>query len=148
MQKGISMKRTAHQSPTGFTDESPSLAHVIQVGGEEELFASLRSVLKQAEQGVAIEPSSVVYVSSEAMRHILADSRSRIMQYISRVKQVSSIEALANGLKRERSAVSRDVTMLENFGLLSTQECTHAGHGMRKAISLAHEQLEVRLRFA
>ena len=142
------MKRAAQKSPVGFTDDSSSLAHVVQVGGEAELFASMRAVFKKAESGVAIEPSSVVYVSPEAMRHILADSRSRIMQYVTQVKEVSSIEALARTLKRERSAVSRDVTMLENFGLLNTRECVHASHGIRKAISLAHEQLEVRLRFA
>jgi predicted transcriptional regulator len=37
-------------------------------------------------------------------------------------------------LKRDRKAVSRDVKILESFGLLKTREQANPGHGMMKVI--------------
>jgi len=37
-------------------------------------------------------------------------------------------------LKRDRKAVSRDVKVLESFGLLKTREQPNPGHGMMKVV--------------
>ena len=144
------MKRSTQNpgTPKGFSDTSADMPHHLEVGGEAELFASLRKTLKKAARGEAIKPASVMYVSPEVMRQVLVDSRARIMEYVSSAKEVPSIEAMANDLERGRSAISRDVKMLENVGLLAVRDQSHSGHGRRKSIKLAHEQLEIRLRFA
>ncbi len=134
--------------PVGFTDETFHLPHRVQIGDELAMFENLQRVFEQAERGEDIEPRSVIYVAPETMRNVLIESRSRIMEYVSSVREVHSIEAMAHELNRERSAVSRDVKLLENLGLLKVQECVHSGHGKRKSISLAHDHMEIRLRFA
>ncbi|MDI9334468.1 MAG: hypothetical protein QM533_08825 [Cytophagales bacterium] len=140
-------KMKEKKSPAGFTDENFHIPHHVQIGGEAELFASVQSALEQAERGEVIQPRSVMYVAPDTMREALVDSRARIMEYVCRVDEVHSIEAMANELNRERSAVSRDVKVLEKIGLLAVQECVHAGHGKRKSIALAHENIEIRLQF-
>jgi predicted transcriptional regulator len=143
---------TAHRNekkpPLGLTDDTFHLPHHVQIGDDLAMFESIQRAFDQAERGEAIEPRSVIYVAPETMRDVLVESRSRIMEYVSLVREVHSIEAMAQELNRERSGVSRDVKLLEKLGLLKVQECVHSGHGKRKSISLAHDHMEIRLRFA
>jgi predicted transcriptional regulator len=45
-----------------------------------------------------------------------------------------TVSRLALMLKRDRKAVSRDVKVLESFGLLKTSEQPNPGHGMMKVV--------------
>jgi predicted transcriptional regulator len=47
----------------------------------------------------------------------------------------TSIGALARQLKRDRSAVARDVQVLERFGVIQVTEKPLPGHGRQKWIS-------------
>ena len=134
--------------PTGFSSEDMELPRRLQEGGENELFDSVRNTLRKAERGEAIEPKSVMYVSPETMRKVLLKSRTKIIEYVARVKEVHSIADMAIDLRRDRSGISRDVKMLEDLGLLSVRKCVHPGHGHRKSITLAHNDVEVRIRFS
>jgi predicted transcriptional regulator len=47
----------------------------------------------------------------------------------------TSISLLAKNLKRDRSAVSRDVQVLERFGVIQVTEKPLPGHGRQKWIA-------------
>jgi predicted transcriptional regulator len=44
------------------------------------------------------------------------------------------VSDLANGLQRDTRAVSRDVDLLESFGLLRTRYEKNPGHGRRRIV--------------
>ena len=58
------MKRSTQnqRTPKGFTDKSADMPHQIEVGGEAELFASVRKTLKKIARGETVKPVSVTYV--------------------------------------------------------------------------------------
>jgi predicted transcriptional regulator len=135
------------QLPSGFSRDTPPVGkQIVQEGTEDNLFHDLSLVLEQLGRGETVEPASVVYVTTETMRQILAASRTTLIEHIAKIKEAASIEVLAQNLHRGRSGVSRDVKLLEALGLLKVQERTISGHGRRKSIRLAHESMEVRLR--
>jgi predicted transcriptional regulator len=45
-----------------------------------------------------------------------------------------TVSKIAVVLKRDRKAVSRDVTLLESLGLLKTSEQVNPGHGIMKVV--------------
>jgi predicted transcriptional regulator len=63
---------------------------------------------------------------SDLMR-MLSAQRVRVLHAV-RIKP-TPISSLAAILKRDRKAVSRDVKVLESFGLVKTHEASNPGHG-------------------
>jgi len=66
---------------------------------------------------------------------VLSAERVRVLHTV-RTKTTKStpISSLATILKRDRKAVSRDVKVLESFGLLKTREQLNPGHGIMKVV--------------
>lgn len=53
----------------------------------------------------------------------------------------ASVTELAKKLHRDRSAVKRDISLLEGFGLVSIKEKNNPGHGKIKEISATSEKI-------
>ena len=68
---------------------------------------------------------------SDLMR-VLSAQRVRVLHTV-RMKP-TPISGLATILKRDRRAVSRDVRVLESFGLVKTHDESNPGHGMMKIV--------------
>jgi predicted transcriptional regulator len=68
---------------------------------------------------------------SDLMR-VLSAQRVRVLHTV-RMKP-TPISGLAAMLKRDRKAVSRDVKVLESFGLVKTHQESNPGHGMMKVV--------------
>jgi predicted transcriptional regulator len=63
---------------------------------------------------------------------VLTSERVRLLRKVKQEPQ--QISALATGLKRDVRAVSRDVSLLENAGLLRTSYRSNPGHGRMKVV--------------
>lgn len=63
---------------------------------------------------------------------VLTTQRVRVLHAVR--KKPAPVTDLAILLKRDRTAVKRDVKILTSFGLLKTHEETNPGHGRRKII--------------
>ena len=62
--------------------------------------------------------------------------RSKRVLLLKQVKETpTSISELAKKLKRDRSAVTRDVQILERFGVIEVTEKPLPGHGRQKWIT-------------
>ncbi len=66
------------------------------------------------------------------LMRVLSEQRIRVLRTV-RVKP-SPVSDLAVTLKRDRKAVSRDVKILESFGLVRTQVQPNPGHGLMKIV--------------
>jgi predicted transcriptional regulator len=63
---------------------------------------------------------------------VLTAQRVRVLHAVR--NKPSAVTDLAIVLKRDRTAVRRDVEILTSFGLVTTHEETNPGHGRRKII--------------
>jgi predicted transcriptional regulator len=63
---------------------------------------------------------------------VLTAQRVRLIHAIR--KKPAPVSDLATTLKRDRTAVRRDVKVLKSFGLVKIQEETNPGHGRRKIV--------------
>lgn len=80
-----------------------------------------------------IEPEiTITFENPLDMLEVLTAERVRLFQAVR--KQPRSITALAVGLGRDPRAVRRDVTKLEQAGVIRTREDVNPGHGRVKIV--------------
>ena len=70
------------------------------------------------------DPSDLLRVLSEGRVRLLRATRSKPMP----------LSELAAALRRDRKAATRDVSLLESFGLVNTGEEPNPGHGRRRVV--------------
>ena len=93
-----------------------------------------RRLAKAADQGDAIPFSRVVaFEDVDSLLHVLTGKRVLLLKQVQETP--TSISVLAKKLKRDRSAVTRDVQVLERFGVVQVTEKPLPGHGKQKWIT-------------
>ena len=106
----------------------------IRVEPVEAFFERGRKSAKLADGGLPIPESHVIsFGDMELLLHVLTAKR------VSLIKQVkespASISDLARKLKRDRSAVTRDVQLLASFGVVQVTVKPLPGHGTQKWVT-------------
>jgi len=79
------------------------------------------------------DPADLVRVLSAQRIRVLLTVRS----------QPRAVSDLANVLGRDRKAVSRDVKVLESFGLVRTHEQPNPGHGLMRVVEPLAQQYQL-----
>lgn len=111
----------------------------LRVGSTEDFFGRLRERAKKLDKGEVLPPGiTITFEDPEDLLDVLTSERVRLLR---RVKGASQqLSALAASLKRDVRAVSRDVSLLEQAGLLRTSYQSNPGHGRKKVVeSVAQE---------
>src|ERR1019366_4476918 len=107
-------KRASKESGIGWRRRSDVRKTEIRVEREDVFFERGRRLAKAADQGDAISPSCVVaFEDVESLLHVLTEKRVLLLRQVNQTP--TSISVLAKKLKRDRSAVTRDVQVLERF---------------------------------
>ncbi len=95
---------------------------------------------RKMDRGEKLRPEkSITFENPIEMAKVLTPERIRLYQVVK--KRQTSVTDLANGLKRDRGSVSRDVRLLELKGLLTTHQATNPGHGKVKMVTAPVEKL-------
>ena len=103
----------------------------IRVERVDAFFERGRKLAKAADKGDAIPSSRVVaFEDVESLLHVLTEKRVLLLKQV--METSTSISLLAKKLKRDRSAVTRDVHVLERFGVIQITEKPLPGHGRQK----------------
>ena len=129
MDEMMFMKRTAKNlkvscgSVEGFFERSLDRARKLDRG--EKLPAEMR----------------LTFADPADLLRVLTAERVRVLHAVR--KKPASVSDLAIVLKRDRTAVRRDVKILISFGLVKTQEETNPGHGRRKIVALLASKCEL-----
>ena len=106
----------------------------IRVERVDSFFERGRKLAEALDRGNAIPPSRVVaFEDVESLLHVLTEKRVLLLRQVNQTP--TSISLLAKNLKRDRSAVSRDVQVLERFGVIQVTEKPLPGHGRQKWIA-------------
>ena len=100
--------------------------------GIEEFFGRAREDARKLDRGQRLEPELVIsFEDANEMMKVLSAQRLRLLRAS---RTATPVSVLADNLKRNARAVSRDVDLLESFGLLRTHYVPNPGHGRRRIV--------------
>jgi predicted transcriptional regulator len=106
----------------------------IRVERLDSFFERARKLAKAADRGDPIPFSRVIaFEDIETLLHVLTEKRVLLLKQVKETPD--SISLLAKKLKRDRSAVTRDIQILERFGVIQVTEKPLPGHGRQKWIT-------------
>ena len=112
----------------------------IHTDGLEGFRKRALELARKMDRGEKIQPEKgITFENPIEMAKVLTPERIRLYQVVK--KKQTSVTDLANGLKRDRSSVSRDVRLLELKGLLTTHQAPNPGHGRVKMVAAPAEKL-------
>ena len=95
---------------------------------------------RKMDRGEKLIPERIItFENPIEMVKIMTPERMRLYQTVKR--RETSVTELANGLKRDRASVSRDVRLLEMKGLLTTHQVSNPGHGRVKMVTAPVKKL-------
>jgi predicted transcriptional regulator len=114
----------------------------IRVENVGAFFERGREYAKLADRGEAIPASRIIaFEEIGSMMHVLTEKRVLLLKEI---KQSSgSISDLARKLKRDRSAVTRDVQLPESFGVVRVTVKPLPGHGTQKIVTPVAREIRI-----
>ena len=114
----------------------------IRVEPVEAFFDRGRKIATAADRGGPIPLSRIVaFDNVQALLRVLTGRRVLVLKAVKR--HPGSITALAKRLKRDRSAVTRDVHLLEQYGVVQVSEKSLPGHGRQKWIRPIAQEIQV-----
>jgi predicted transcriptional regulator len=103
---------------------------VLSTGGSEEFFKIAHEHAAKLDKRERIEPEiRIIFEDPADLMRALTAERVRILQTL-KGEQKPTITHLACVLKRDRKAVSRDLSVLSDLGLLRLCKRTNPGHGV------------------
>jgi predicted transcriptional regulator len=105
----------------------------IGVDTVDGFFARARERARKLDRGEELAPEIIIsFEDPSDMMRVLSAERVRLLRL---AKQGPiAVSELAGGLKRDTRAVSRDVDLLEGFGLLRSSYEANPGHGKRRIV--------------
>jgi predicted transcriptional regulator len=105
----------------------------IAADGAEGYFGRARERARKLDRGEALAPAIIVSFEDPGdMMRVLSEERIRLLRLAK--KKPMAVSELAVSLKRDTRAVSRDVNLLEGFGLLRSRYEINPGHGRRRIV--------------
>src|SRR6266852_698912 len=100
----------------------------IRVESADAFFERGRRIAELADRGARMPPSRIVaFEDVEDLLAVLTEKRMLLLKALKETQ--GSIAELARRLKRDRSAVTRDVQLLERYGVVEVCERPLPGHG-------------------
>jgi predicted transcriptional regulator len=106
---------------------------IITTDGKEGFFSRGKEIAKLADRGETIPSLHIVnFESVEEMLAVLTKARRGLMALLREAD--ASIPEIVRLLNRDRSAVVKDIKLLEQYGLVTIRKEVNPGHGYRKVI--------------
>ena len=115
---------------------------VIRTGDVAVFFDRAQNAAKRADQGGTFEGTvTLSFEDPQKMFTVLSQSRRRLMQAV--MLEPQTINELAGRLQRDRSAITKDVGLLERMGLIVSQRQSNPGHGVQKLVLPVADKIEM-----
>jgi len=108
----------------------------VRTDGAAGFFKRARVAAKKADSGESFEGGVTLSFEDPArMFTVLSESRRRLLLEIMREPEPGvSISKLTERLRRNRSAVNKDINLLEAAGLVVSRRQSNPGHGIQKFV--------------
>ncbi len=116
---------------------------VIRTDDVAGFFSRAKDAAQRADRGDAFENKLMLsFEDPQQMFSVLSEARRRLMLEV--MQEPRTINQLSNLLHRNRSAITKDVGLLEKLGLLVSQrQANPAGHGIQKIVRSVAPKIEM-----
>lgn len=115
---------------------------VIRTDDVDGFFARAKDAARRADRGQAFEVKvTLAFEDPHRMFTVLSEARRRLMLEV--MHEPKSINELTQRLHRNRSAITKDVGLLEKVGLVVSQRQANPGHGIQKVVRSIAPKIEM-----
>ncbi len=115
---------------------------VIRTDDVAGFFSRAKEAAQRADRGEAFEGKvTLSFEDPQRMFTVLSGARRRLMLEV--MHEPRTINELSHRLHRNRSAITKDVGLLEKMGLLVSQRQTNPGHGIQKVVRSVAPKIEL-----
>lgn len=115
---------------------------VIRTDDLEGFFSRAKDAARRADQAQQFEEKvTLSFEDPQRMFTVLSEARRRLMSEV--MREPKTIKELTSLLHRNRSAVAKDVGMLEKMGLIVSSRQSNPGHGFQKAVQSIAPKIEM-----
>ncbi|WP_137891389.1 MarR family transcriptional regulator [Ramlibacter sp. 2FC] len=115
---------------------------VIRTGDVAGFFSRAKDAARKADKGGTFEGRvTLSFEDPQRMFTVLSEARRRLMMEV--MHEPKTINELSHRLHRNRSAITKDVGLLEKVGLIVSQRQANPGHGIQKVIRSVAPQIEL-----
>lgn len=112
----------------------------IKIESTHEFFSRGKAIASLADKGLLKKESKIVsFEHAEDLAKVVSAAKIDLFRTI-RLKS-GSISEIAQRLKRDRSAVKRDIDVLQSIGLVELHTLKNAGHGTKKEVVACENQV-------
>ena len=115
---------------------------VVRTDDVAGFFARAKGAAQRTDRGEAFESTvTLSFEDPQKMFTVLSEARRRLMSEI--MREPKTINELSHRLHRNRSAVTKDVGLLEKMGLVVSQRQSNPGHGIQKVVRSVAPRIEI-----
>lgn len=115
---------------------------VIRTDDVADFFARAKDAARRADQGGYFEEKiTLSFEDPQRMFTVLSEARRRLMLQV--MHEPKTISELSHALHRNRSAITKDVGLLEKLGLVISRRQVNAGHGIQKVVRSIAPKIEM-----
>ncbi|MDP1682291.1 MAG: hypothetical protein Q8L39_11035 [Burkholderiales bacterium] len=115
---------------------------VIRTDDVADFFSRAKGAAGRADRGEAFEGKvTLSFEDPQRMFTVLSEARRRLMLEV--MHEPRTINELSHRQHRNRSAITKDVGLLEKMGLLVSQRQTNPGHGIQKVVRSVAPRIEM-----
>jgi predicted transcriptional regulator len=115
---------------------------VIRTDDLDGFFVRAKDAARRADQAQKFEEKvTLSFEDPQRMFTVLSETRRRLMSEV--MREPKTIKELTSRLHRNRSAVTKDVGMLEKMGLIVSSRQLNPGHGFQKVVQSIAPKIEM-----
>ena len=115
---------------------------VIHTDSVDGFFGHAKGAARRADQAQAFDSKvTLSFEDPQRMFSVLSEGRRRLLREVMREPQ--TIQDLTSRLNRNRSAITKDVGLLEKMGLIVSSRQPNPGHGFQRLVRSTAPKIEL-----
>ncbi len=115
---------------------------VVRTNDLDGFFAHAKDAARRADQGLAFDGKvTISFEDPQRLFTVLSEARCQLMSEV--MHEPKTINELTSRLHRNRSAITKDVGMLEKMGLIVSIRRSNPGHGIQKMVQAVAPKIEM-----
>jgi predicted transcriptional regulator len=115
---------------------------VIRTDDVSGFFERAKDAARRADRGEAFDGKvTLSFEDPQRMFTVLSEERRRLMSEV--MREPKTINELTSRLGRNRSAITKDVGLLEKLGLIVSSRQSNPGHGIQKLVQSVAPRIEM-----
>ena len=115
------------------SEKTNEIVFTVKTEAMEDFFARGKKMAKLLDKGESLQPRRIIsFEDAHDLIKFLTETKLALLAAIR--KKPDSISKLAHKLHRSRSAIDKDVQLLESIGIVESEYVINPGHGRRRII--------------